>query len=64
MSSSEFQKMKLFLIYLIILMFFERSQESLQDDIAKGLNNTSEKSLIRKRRYIVFPTGSSFQLGK
>lgn len=47
-----------------MLGMLQISEESLQDDILKELNNTSAKSLTRKRRYLVFPTGSSFQLGK
>lgn len=56
--------MKIFPIWLLAFTIFHTSEENLQDDIMRELNNTSAKSLIRKRRYLVFPTGSSFQLGK
>ncbi|KAJ8921331.1 hypothetical protein NQ315_002945 [Exocentrus adspersus] len=48
----------------LIVVLIEISHQTLEEDIREKINNSNgtEKSLSRKRRYLVFPTGSSLQL--
>lgn len=51
------------LVLLILLLVVRSTLQNLLDDINVRLNDT-EKGLSRKRRYLVFPEGSSLQLGQ
>ncbi|KAG5863564.1 hypothetical protein JTB14_013322 [Gonioctena quinquepunctata] len=52
------------LCLLLIIFFVEKSNQSLQDDISREMNNTNRaiESLSRRKRYLTFPAGSSLQL--
>ncbi|KAJ8979133.1 hypothetical protein NQ317_016751 [Molorchus minor] len=53
------------IVYLILVVILtELSNETFQEDLNNDINNSNEteKTLSRKRRYLVFPTGSSLQL--
>jgi hypothetical protein len=52
-----------FCTLFVAIFMIKITLQTLQDDIAAQMNAT-EKTLTRKRRYLIFPEGSSLQLGQ